>query len=100
MPFFCRSGHPVATVEQFLRSVDPFLVQERILDLPQTTGQDLLDVARAKKSTAGGLDASAFNEIKSLPLAWFSGLAILLNTISAKIITVLTRYRLIVLELI
>ena len=23
MPFFCRSGHPVVTVEQFLQFVDP-----------------------------------------------------------------------------
>ena len=46
MPYFCRSGHPVVTIDQFLDFVDPFLPQER----------DLLEVARAKKSTAGGLD--------------------------------------------
>ena len=25
MPFFCRSGHPLVTVDQFLNFVDPFL---------------------------------------------------------------------------
>ena len=30
------------------------------------------EVARAKKSTAGGLDGWAWNEIKALPLPWFS----------------------------
>ena len=57
MPFFCRSGHPVVTLD---------------------TGRDLQVVARAKKSTAGGLDAWAWNEIKALPLPCFSGLAFLL----------------------
>ena len=36
-----------------------------------------MDTARAEKSTAGGLDDWAWNEIKALPLPWFSGLAIL-----------------------
>ena len=67
MPFFCRSGH--------------FLPQEPYLGLPRITGRDLQEVARAKKSTAGGLDGWAWNEIKALPLPWFSGLAILLNLV-------------------
>ena len=33
------------------------------------------EVARAKRSTAGGLDGWAWNEVKALPLPWFSGLA-------------------------
>ena len=37
------------------------------------------EVARAKKSTAGVLDGWAWNEVKALPLPWFSGLAILLE---------------------
>ena len=32
-------------------------------------------VAKATKSTAGGLDGWASNELKALLLAWFSGLA-------------------------
>ena len=70
-------------MEQFLDFVDSFLPQEPVMDLPSITGQDLSEVATAKKSTAGGLDGWAWNEIKSLPLAWFSGLAILLNTVEA-----------------
>ena len=73
VPFFCRSGHPVVTVEQFLDFVDPSLPQEPVVVLPRITGQDIVEVANAKKSTAGGLDGCAWNEIKSLPLAWFSG---------------------------
>ena len=34
-----------------------------------------------KKSTAGGLDGWAWNELKALPLPWFSGLAILLELV-------------------
>ena len=37
--------------------------------------------SRAKKSTAGGLDGWAWNEIKALPLPWFSGLTILLELV-------------------
>ena len=64
MPFFCRSGHPVVTADQFLG--------------------DLQEVARAKKSTAGGLDGWAWNELKALPLPWFSGLAILLELVETS----------------
>ena len=83
MPFFCRSGHLVVTPDQFLDFVGHLLPQEPYLDLPRITGRDLQDVARAKKSTAGGLDGWAWNEIKTLPLPWFSGLAILLNLVEA-----------------
>ena len=40
-------------------------------------------MAGAKKSTAGGLDGLAWNEIKALPLAWFSGLSFLLNMVES-----------------
>ena len=56
MPFFCRSGHPVVTPDQFLDFVGHLLLQEPYLDLPRITGRDLQEVARAKKSTAGGLE--------------------------------------------
>ena len=68
MPFFYRSGHPVVTVDQFLVLA--------VLELPRIAGQDLLEVARAKRSTAGGLDGWAWNEIKAPLLAWFSWLAV------------------------
>ena len=83
LPFFCRSGHPVVTVDQFLSFVPPVLPQEAELDLPLISGRELLEVAKAKKSTAGGLDGWAWNEIKALPLSWFSGLAILLNLVES-----------------
>ena len=70
MPFFCRCGHPVVTADQFLDFVCHLLPQ----DLPRITGRDLQEVAWAKKSTAGGLDGWAWNEINALPLPWFSGL--------------------------
>ena len=46
------------------------------MELPRIAGRDLQEVARAKKATAGGLDGWGWNEIKALPLPWFSGLAI------------------------
>ena len=61
--------------------VGHLLPQEPLLDLPRITGRDLQEVAWAKKSTAGGLDGWAWNEIKGLPLPWFSGLAILLELV-------------------
>ena len=64
MPFFCRSGHPVVTSDQFLDFVGHLLPQEPHLDLPRITGRDLQEFAWAKKSTAGGLDGCAWNEIK------------------------------------
>ena len=81
MPFFCRSGHPVVTPDQFLEFVGHLLPQEAYLDLPRITGRDLQEVARAETSTAGGLDGWAWNEIKALPLPWFSGLAIILELV-------------------
>ena len=83
MLFFCRSGHPQVSAEQFLDFIGHFLPQENVLDLPQITGRDLQEVARAKKSTGGGLDGWAWNEIKALSLAWFSGLAILLELVES-----------------
>ena len=79
MPYFCRSGHPEVSSDQFLGFIGHFLPQENLLDLPRITGRDLQEVARAKRSTAGGLDGWAWNEVKALPLPWFSGLAILLE---------------------
>ena len=57
--FFCRTGHPVVTPDQFLDFLGHLLPQEPYLDLPRITGRDLQEVARAKKSTAGGLDGWA-----------------------------------------
>ena len=71
----------MVTVDQFLDFVGHPLPQEPQFDLPKNTGRDLQEVARAKKSTAGDLDGWAWNEIKALPLPWFSGLAILLELV-------------------
>ena len=79
MPFFCRSGHPVVTVDQFLDLIGHLLPLKPHFDFPWISGRDLQEVAKAKKSTSGGLDGWAWNELKTLPLPWFSGLAILLE---------------------
>ena len=76
-------GHPVVSTEQFLDFIGHFLPQETSLDLPRITGRDLQEVGRAEKATAGGLDGWAWNEIKALPLPWFSGLAILLELVES-----------------
>ena len=76
MPFFCRSGHPVVTTDQFLAFVSNLLPREPLLDLdlPRITGGDLQEVAEAEKSTGGGLDGWAWNEIKALFLVETSGI--------------------------
>ena len=51
------------------------------MELPRISGRDLQEVAWVKKSSAGGLDGWARNEIKALPLPWFSGSAILLELV-------------------
>ena len=83
MPYFRRDGHPVVTPQAFLDFVRNRLPQETLLDLPILTGEELYDVAMAKKSTAGGLDGWAWNEIKALSLSWFVGLALVLRPIEA-----------------
>ena len=45
MPFFCRSGHPVVTTDQFLAFVGHLVPQEPLLDLPRITGRDLQEVS-------------------------------------------------------
>ena len=54
MPFFCRSGHPVVTPDQFLGFVGRLLPQEPFLTLLRIAGRDLQEVARAKKSLLPG----------------------------------------------
>ena len=83
MPYFRREGHPVVTTQAFLEFVGDHLPQEPLLDLPILTGEDLYEAAMAKKSTAGGLDGWAWNEIKALSLSWFVGLALVLRQIEA-----------------
>ena len=83
MHFFCRSGRSVVTVDLFLDFIRPFFPQGAALELPRITGQDLLEVGRAKRSAAGGWDGWAWNEVKAMALAWFSGLAILLNMVES-----------------
>ena len=74
----------MVTVDQFLDFIGHLLPQEPQFDLPWITGRNLQEVARAKKSTAGGLDGWAWNELKALPLPWFSGLAILFEVVETS----------------
>ena len=83
MLYFRRDGHPVVTTQAFLDFVGGHLPQEPFLDLPILTGEELYEVAMAKKSTAGGLDGWAWNEIQALSLSWFVGLALVLRQIEA-----------------
>ena len=65
----------------FLDFVGDHLPQEPFLDLPILTGEDLMKLLWAKKSTAAGLDGWAWNEIKALSLSWFVGLALVLRQV-------------------
>ena len=49
MPYFRRDGHPVVSPQAFLELVEDHLPQETFLDLPILTGEELHDVAMAKK---------------------------------------------------
>ena len=68
MPYFHREGHPVVSPQAFLDFVGDHLPQEACLDLPILMGGELHDAAMAKKSTVGGLDGWAWNEVKALSL--------------------------------
>ena len=81
MPYFRRENHPVVTAQAFLDFVGDHLPQQPILEL--LTGEELSEVAMAKKSTVAGLDGWAWNEIKALLLSWFVGLASVLRQIEA-----------------
>ena len=74
---------PFVTPQAFLDFVGDHLPQEAFLDLPILTGEELCEVAIAKKSTAGGLDGGAWNEIKALSLSRFVGLALILRQVEA-----------------
>ena len=71
MPYFCRSGLPVVTTEHFFSFVGHLLPQEKYLDLPRITGRGLQEVARVKRSTAGGFDCWTWDEIKLFPYMGF-----------------------------
>ena len=79
MPYFRREGHPVVTAQAFLDFVGDHLLQEPFLDLPILNGEDLYEAVMAKKSTAGGLDGWAWNEIK---LFLYLGLLVWLSSSS------------------
>ena len=69
--------------QAFLDFVGDHLPQVALLDLPILTGEELYEAAMAKKSTAGGLDGWAWNEIKALSLSWFVGLALVPRQVEA-----------------
>ena len=71
----------MVTVDQFLGFVGHLLPQEPQFDLPGLRGGICRRLPGAKKSTAGGLDGWAWNEVKALLLSWFSRLAILLELV-------------------
>ena len=85
MPYFRRDRHPVVSPQPFLDFVGNHLPQKALLDPPILTGEELYDVALAKKSTSGGLDGWAWNEVKALSLSWFVGLALVLRQIEAAV---------------
>ena len=63
--------------------VTPQAFQEAFLEMPTLTVEELHDVAMARKSTAGGMDGWAWNEVKALSLSWFAGLALVLRQIES-----------------
>ena len=66
---------PCCLPQAFLDFAGDHLPQEIFLDLPTLTGEELHDVTMAKKSTSGGLDGWARNEVKALSLSLHLGLS-------------------------
>ena len=61
---------------------DLWLPKLPIVNLPPLTGIDLYDmVQKKKKPTAGSLDGWGWRELKSLPVAWYDSLAVLLDRV-------------------
>ena len=85
MPYFRREGHPGVTPQAFLDFVGNHLSQQAFSEMPVLTGEELPDAAMAKKSTAGGLDGWAWNEVKALSLSWFVGLGLVLPQIETAV---------------
>ena len=83
MPHFRRDAHLVDTPQAFFDSVGDHLGQAALLDFPILTGEELHEAAMMKKSTAGGLDGWAWNEIKILSLSWFAGLELTLRQVES-----------------
>ena len=81
MPCFRRDGHPVVTVPCLLGFCGGLPPPGILFGSSHPYGEELYDVAMAKKSTAGGLDGWAWNEVKALSLSWFVGLALVLRQI-------------------
>ena len=50
LPYFCRSGHPEVSAEQFLGFIGHFLPQQNFLDLPRITGSRLTGSSSCQKS--------------------------------------------------
>ena len=63
-PSFVGLGTLWLRLLRFLLFVGSCLPQEAQLDLPPVSGREPVEVARAKMSTAGGLDGWSWNEIK------------------------------------
>ena len=90
MPTFERHGclifvgmGTLLSPQAFLNFVGDHLPHEDLFYLPILTCEELYEAAMAKKSTAGGLDGWAWNEIKAFSLSWFVGLALVLRQIEA-----------------
>ena len=73
MPYFRRMCRPVVTTEALLGFVGEHPFKPTPWNSLLPCGRELYDVAKAKKSTAGGLSGWAWNEIQALPAPRFSG---------------------------
>ena len=62
---FAGKGHPVVSPQALFEFVGDHLPQEDFLDMPILTGEELHGVVMTRKSTAGGLDGWAWNEVST-----------------------------------
>ena len=79
LPYFCRFGQREASVDEFDREDDGWLLLVPEVHLPRLTGQMLADVVHRKSVSAGSLDGWGWRELKVLPLSWYDELARILT---------------------
>ena len=76
LPYFCRSGHGEASLEEFDREVGGWLPLLPEVHLPRLTGQMLAEVVQCMgAAAAASLDGWEWRELRVLLVSWYDELA-------------------------
>ena len=81
-PFLqCKPILPPVVLDEFIQEVQDWLPVLPEVALPRLTEEVLAEVVHRKGPTAGSLDGWGWREFKTLPVAWFDGLARILSKV-------------------